>query len=86
MGFEEERVLSALEATGATNLEILAGWLLENADRPVALLPVFPAVFVPSSCARAAADSLCVRWGELAGRRLASRRRRRPCRLQSSAR
>ena len=50
MGFEEDRVHFALEATGATNLEILAGWLLENADRP--LLPVFPAVFLPARCLR----------------------------------
>ncbi len=37
MGFPEDRVLFALEATGATNLEILASWLLENADRPISV-------------------------------------------------
>ena len=37
MGFPEDRVLLALEATGATNLEILASWLLENADRPISV-------------------------------------------------
>jgi hypothetical protein len=36
MGFPEDRVLLALEATGATNLEILASWLLEN-DRPISV-------------------------------------------------
>jgi hypothetical protein len=35
MGFPEDRIRFAIEATGATNLEILASWLLENADRPL---------------------------------------------------
>ena len=35
MGFPEDRVLFAMEATGATNLEILATWLMDNADKPL---------------------------------------------------